>query len=153
MPYSDTSVRVENATDVVFDSVTVGGFDHRGDNYQDYGRLDPHTSSTYRRFDRAYSYGHIRVQTGGRPLDLRPVDYVGEDPLAGGRYTYRLTIATAFNGRPQLNLEFVTDRSLKKDLGRILKVFLAIVIALALFVRFVLVPARERHRLRRIHTG
>jgi hypothetical protein len=64
-----------------------------------------------------------------------------EQPLSRGRFTYRLTVGTAFNGQSYLNLEFVTDRSLDKDVATIVLAFVGI--ALGLFVWYV-VSARDK---------
>jgi hypothetical protein len=138
--YSDASVRVENASDVVFDGVIVGFLYEQG-NYREYGRIEPHSVSAYRTFRHAYSYGHITVQTGGRTLTLQPIDWVGELPLSPGRYTYRVTVGTGLDGHPDLNVEFVTDRSLG---GLVPSIILAVLaISSGLIVRYVVVSARK----------
>ena len=79
-------VRVVNATGADFDDVAVG-FD---DPPVSYGPVADGAASAYRAFGVAYSYGYVRAETEAGELVLQPIDFVGEAPLAPGRYTFRL---------------------------------------------------------------
>lgn len=94
-------LRVENATAVDFTSVSVGFTGEA----TDYGAVRAGRASEYRAFGTAYTYGALAVRAAdGRLYDLVPYDFVGEEPLAPGRYTYRLRVE---GGR--LLLEFEQD--------------------------------------------
>ena len=44
-------------------------------------------------YKRQYRYGHVSVSTQTGPLEIFPIDYVGESPLGAGNYTYVLTVS------------------------------------------------------------
>ena len=99
---TDVLLRVENETAVDFSSVSVG-FTGEATTY---GAVRAGRTSEYRAFETAYRYGGIGVRTAdGGAYSLVPYDFVGEEPLAPGRYTYRLDIEE--NGL--IRLEFEQD--------------------------------------------
>ena len=67
--------------------------------------LAPGASSAFERHDGAYSYGALAVTMNGTVRRLQPIDYVGESPLAAGRYTYVLSTSTHFPDGIELQLE------------------------------------------------
>lgn len=48
--------------------------------------------SEYQRVESAYRYGYVEIEVSGQSYHLQPIDYVGEEPLESGRYTYKLGI-------------------------------------------------------------
>lgn len=84
-------VRVLNASALDFYAVevTFTGPPH------DLGPVAASDASAYEPFDTAYRYGYVRVETEAGERVLQPIDYVGEEPLAPGRYTFRLGIDDA----------------------------------------------------------
>lgn len=83
------NVRVRNASAADFDRVVVV-FPKQHE--VDYGRLPKGEVSQLRTTAQAYRYAGIRVTIGQRELALTPIDYVGEQPLVPGRYTYVLGV-------------------------------------------------------------
>lgn len=81
-------LRVANASDVDFESVLLKfpGVE------ADYGAVAAGEVTAYRDMNGAYHYGLIEVVTDGDTLRLVPIDYVGEEPLAAGRYTFVLDV-------------------------------------------------------------
>lgn len=97
-------VRVRNAGAVDFDEVRVF-FPDRPDEAVSYGPVKKGAVSDYKSVGRAYRYAHIEAVAGGRQFVLRPMDYVGEEELPPGRFTYvlrteadRLSIALERDG-------------------------------------------------------
>lgn len=78
-------IRVRNASTVDFDRVVVDFPDRAR---VDYGRVVKGADSEFQRTARAYRYAGIRITASGREWALSPIDYVGEQPLSAGRYTY-----------------------------------------------------------------
>ncbi|MGB5645754.1 hypothetical protein [Muriicola sp.] len=93
------NIRINNKSSLVFDEVLVGDEDHI------YEALDPDTYSEYKEFETAYSYAYIRITSGEEVYVLQPIDFVGEEILPIGLYTYELDIDT----EGQVTLEFSID--------------------------------------------
>ncbi len=91
------NIRVYNASNIDFAQVTIRFPDH----VETYGPLMQGTHSEYRPTPMAYRYAHIEISAGDANYTLQPIDYVGETPLAPGRYTYRLSV---MQGRLALEL-------------------------------------------------
>jgi hypothetical protein len=94
-------IRVENASAAVMEAVRVAF----PDEWQEYGTLAPGEASGYRTVALAYRIATVEATVGGELHRLQVIDFVGETPLSGGRYTYRLDL---FEGA-SLTLELVRD--------------------------------------------
>jgi hypothetical protein len=68
----------------------------------DFGALGIDEHSEYREVPVAYRFAEIEASGPAGSYTLRPYDYVGEEPLAEGRYTYHLGLA---QGRLTIELE------------------------------------------------
>lgn len=93
-------MRVGNRSEVDFDRVVVKFPSQE----EDYGRVRAGAQADYRQIAKAYRYAHIEVTIKGTTVALRPMDYVGEEPLAPGDYTYALSYDPAAGGQLQLAL-------------------------------------------------
>jgi len=82
-------IRIKNASDIDFDRVRVV-FPERDE--ADYGAVAKGRFSAFRDTRHAYRYAQVHVKAGDRDISLEPIDYVGEQELAPGRYTYVLRI-------------------------------------------------------------
>jgi hypothetical protein len=101
------AVRIENATDKVFESVVIGFPSQR----EDYGSIPAGEASVYRSVARAYRYAYAEIKIDGETLVLRPIDYVGESLLRPGRYTYRITLNPKSTSRDnRIFLDLVVDK-------------------------------------------
>ena len=58
----------------------------------EFDRIAPGEVTDYRSANGAYSYGYLDVLVDGVRRTLQPIDYVGEEPLDGGEYTFVITI-------------------------------------------------------------
>jgi hypothetical protein len=83
----EVRIRVENASALDFTS-TIVGFPQQT---EDYGAVGAGQASEYRTIGQAYRYAYFEVAAGGRRYVLQPIDYVGEELLEEGSYTYQLT--------------------------------------------------------------
>ena len=83
---SAVRLRVENASAVDFSSVVLG----LPSETVSYGAVGAGRASDYRDVGAAYRYSAATVEAGGETYQVVPFDYVGETPLAPGRYTYVL---------------------------------------------------------------
>lgn len=85
------SIRIKNASDVDLDEVYVF-FPDQPSQAVHYGAIKKGTVSDYRSTARAYRFAHVEVKMGNQMLVLRPIDYVGEEPLPAGRFTYVINV-------------------------------------------------------------
>jgi hypothetical protein len=61
-------------------------------------------STAFQATSRAYRYAGLSVLAGNEELSLQPIDYMGEQELSAGRYTYSLGVD---NGQLTVQLEAV----------------------------------------------
>ncbi len=94
-------IRISNGSDVDFDRVRVHFPDQRE---VDYGPVPKGGVTAFQAIGRAYRYAGVTVKAGKQELSLQPIDYMGEQELTAGRYTYSLGVD---NGRLTLKLEKV----------------------------------------------
>ena len=100
---SGVEVRVANRSDRDFDQVDVTF----GSQKVSYGPVAKGEASEYKEAqEEAYRYALVVVTAGGETFRFQPIDFVGETPLAPGRYTYALNIDP--NDR-QLTIELIED--------------------------------------------
>jgi len=97
-------VRVFNSSPQLLKNVKVN-FTGGG---KDYGNIDVQHASAYKDFDTAYHYGHVHAEAGGQAYELAPVDFMGETPVAGGKYTYYLDLEN-------ISGEYIFTATLQKD--------------------------------------
>lgn len=93
------NIRVKNASTLEFDEILVESEEHL------YNALSPDAYSEYQEYETAYRYAYIRVSSGEEEFVLQPIDFVGEEILPVGLYTYELSI----DQEGRLTLNFVID--------------------------------------------
>jgi hypothetical protein len=92
------AVRMENASKVAFDEATL----YTLDGPLTYTDLDTGVTTPYVNVTGAYRIATTQVLIGDDTLGLQVIDYVGEDPLPEGRYTYVLTVSGLGTAAPDL---------------------------------------------------
>ena len=96
-------IRVANRSDRNFDQVDVTF----GSKKVSYGPVAQGATSEYKEAkEEAYRYALVVVTAGGEEFRFQPIDFVGETPLAPGRYTYALNIDP--NDR-QVTIDLIED--------------------------------------------
>ena len=94
-------IRIKNASNLNFDRVRV----YLPDEPEvDYGPVSKGDVTAFRPTSRAYRYAGFSVNVGMQELSLHPIDYMGEQELPAGRYTFVLEVD---NGRLTAQLEKV----------------------------------------------
>lgn len=101
-----TYLRIHNLTGADLDEVRVEqpgtpGGSGTGEKI-DFGQVMADSHTEYRELRAVFRFAHIEARGPGVEFVLRPYDYVGEEPLPQGRYTYRLG---SRQGRLTLDLE------------------------------------------------
>lgn len=90
-----TEVRVENQSSLTFTDVEY----YAGNNLATHPSLEPGRSTPYVTAEIAYGYTTVQVVVEGDTLRMQVIDYFGESPLDGGRYTYVLSVDGPVGGR------------------------------------------------------
>ena len=103
-------IRVRNESPVDFEHVTVQ-FPQTGEPV-DFGAVRRGGSSGFHNVALAYRYAPVQVKAGERELVFQPIDYVGEQELDAGRYTYVLGVDS---GVLTIELERDSGSSLRGD--------------------------------------
>lgn len=96
----EVQLRVRNTSPYTYDSVLVNTTG--GENT--YGTITPGAVSDYKTFDFAYSYTQITLSIYSVPYSLIPIDYVGEQKLKGGKYTYEVSVYDTSSHQLLINL-------------------------------------------------
>ena len=84
----DTLIRLENASAFELTNVTFSS----GHDPIDYDRIAPGSRTEYVEVERSYSYGYLKVTADGGEYTIQPVDYVGEEEIGPGRFTFRIVL-------------------------------------------------------------
>jgi len=103
LPNRETELRISNNSNSSFDSVIVNSPDGK----QVYYNVTAGSSSGYKAFDFLYSYAYIEVHFNNQMLKLQPIDYVGEEKLKAGKYSYKIGIVSG--NQSYLSLECKKD--------------------------------------------
>ena len=93
------NIRIKNSSALTFDRVVVESEDHI------YENIGADSFSDYQEYETAYSFNYIEITSGEETYVLQPIDFVGEEELPIGLYTYDLQI----DQEGQVSLEFRID--------------------------------------------
>jgi hypothetical protein len=105
-------IRVSNDGTATLHDVVVKFPGGEGSSGQDegYGDIAAGEMSEYRRIGLAYGYAYVAAVVDGEKRVLQPIDYVGEEPLAPGDYTYVLRGTPGASGeKGGIDLELRSD--------------------------------------------
>jgi hypothetical protein len=102
---TDIQIRIENTSSYEMENIKVISF---GEEYL-FGDLAPGAISDYQIFSQAYSYAYIEVFIDGKMYALQPIDFVGEEELDGGQYTYILDANDSGGTFSRLRFSFRED--------------------------------------------
>ena len=76
---------------------------------QNYGSVQSNTFSEYKSFDLAYRYAFVELKIDSDTFTLQPIDYVGEEPLESGNYTYVIDASEEGGKYERLSLVLLQD--------------------------------------------
>jgi hypothetical protein len=83
-----TNIRIKNISKYDFCNVTI----NPNIDLANYGIIKSRESTCYITFDKAYKYAYIRLNIGNKEFILQPIDYVGEQELGVGNFTYSIDV-------------------------------------------------------------
>jgi len=98
-------IKIRNNSPYVFQNVKVS----TGGGIGDYGIVRPHRESGYEAFDFAYRYAFVSVTIAGKDFTIQPIDYVGEEKLEEGRYTYIIHVNENGDQNTRLSMDLRYD--------------------------------------------
>lgn len=84
-----SQIRLENASAYTLSDVTFSA----GHEPLHFASLAPGERTAYVTVERAYRYGYLEVVVEGERQVLQPIDYVGEEPIGEGHFTFRIAIS------------------------------------------------------------
>lgn len=79
-------IRVHNTSTYAYSELEVGPYQ--------IGDLAPDEYTEYLDFGTAYDYNYVRLTIDANEFVIQPVDYVGEEPLGEGFFTYELRVVS-----------------------------------------------------------
>ena len=97
---NEVQIRVRNSSSYTYDNVVVNT--SGGENT--YSTIPAGAVSDYKTFDFAYSYTQITLNISSIPYSLIPIDYVGEQKLKSGKYTYEVSVYDTTSHQLLINL-------------------------------------------------
>lgn len=101
----EVNIRIINSTDHAFQSVYVNSLG--GENF--YGDIPSGDSTAYAHYWFAYRFATVELLINHDTLRLEPINYVGEQTLKEGSYTYQLDLIHSPQGDSVLTLELIKD--------------------------------------------
>jgi hypothetical protein len=96
-----TNIRIKNNSKYDFCNVVVNPFSEP----VNCGIVKKGEMTCYRSFDTAYNYAYIQIFIDDKEFKLQPIDYVGEQPLGIGNFTYILDISDYSAGKVSITLQ------------------------------------------------
>lgn len=97
-------IRIENTSSHTYKDVVA-----KMDEDHSYGTLKSGEKSAYQEFSRAYRYAYVELKIDGQLYVLQPFDFVGEEELKDGKYTYQISAEKLSSQYGTLNLTFKED--------------------------------------------
>lgn len=79
---TEANIRIKNTSSENYQNVSVLTFSLEN--------LESGDLSEYRQFERAYRIAMVSLEIDGENFDLQIIDFVGEEPLESGNYTYEI---------------------------------------------------------------
>lgn len=102
---SELRIRLSNASKFNFQNITI----NTSTGNVNFENLSPGENTTYKIFERAYSYAFVELQIEGKTYRIQPYDYVGETPLEKGNYTYQITVNDSQEQYGRLSLTLIEN--------------------------------------------
>jgi hypothetical protein len=82
-----TNIRLKNVSNYDFCNVVIGASE-----MVNFGIVKSGQSTCYVSFDEAYRYSYVQLFIDGKEFKIQPVDFVGEEALGEGYFTYSIGV-------------------------------------------------------------
>ena len=100
-----SEIRLSNSSQHNFKNVII----NTGTGEVDFGDLISGKQTEYRKFNKAYRYAFVKLEIDGKIYIIQPIDYVGENVLNDGRYTYQISFNENQGQYSSLNLKLIEE--------------------------------------------
>jgi hypothetical protein len=101
----EVSIRLSNVSEFNFENIVVDTSTGR----VSFENIASGEQTDYKTFQKAYRYAFVQLEIKGKTYTLQPIDYVGEESLKMGNYTYEIDADTTKEQYTSLSLKLVKD--------------------------------------------
>ena len=101
----EVSIRLSNVSEFNFENIVVDTSTGR----VSFENIASGEQTDYKTFQKAYRYAFVQLEIKGKTYTLQPIDYVGEETLKMGNYTYEIDADTTKEQYTSLSLKLVKD--------------------------------------------
>lgn len=98
-------IRVTNVSQFNYQNIIV----NTSGGEQNFGDIDAGQTSLYKTFDFAYRFAYVELQIDDETFIFQPIDYIDENLLTSGNYTYEISLIDSSDPLSGLNLNLLTD--------------------------------------------
>jgi len=98
---SKTTIRIKNNSKYNFCNLVVDPYSGS----INCGILKKGEMTCYRSVDIAYNYAYVQLFIGDKEFKLQPIDYVGEQPLGIGKFTYLIDVVDYDTGKLSITVQ------------------------------------------------
>lgn len=102
---TDVNIRIENNSIYNYENIKVQG----GITDHTYENLAPGENSIYKTYEYAYSYAFVEIDIEGSTYTIQPIDFIGEERLDPGNYTYIISASESEVQFDKLSIELRKD--------------------------------------------
>tara|TARA_R110001632_G_scaffold114733_4_gene226147 strand:- start:11736 stop:12113 length:378 start_codon:yes stop_codon:yes gene_type:complete len=102
---TEVRIRLSNVSQYNFNNITI----NTSNGNVAFENILSGESSAYKEFGFAYRYAFVELEIDGETFTLQPIDYVGENRLPRGNYTYQINVDDSQGFSGTLSLTLVED--------------------------------------------
>ena len=102
---TEVNIRLSNVSAFNFESIVV----NTSTGLVNFENIGSGEKTTYKTFEKAYRYAFVELEIEGETYTLQPFDYVGEELLKNGNYTYQIDADISQDQYGSLSLTLVKD--------------------------------------------
>lgn len=102
---TEVNIRLSNVSQFDYENIVV----NTSSGNVNFENIDSGQTTDYKLFQKAYRYAFIQLEINGETYTLQPIDYVGEEPLKNGNYTYQIDANESQDQYGRLSLLLVKE--------------------------------------------
>ncbi|MEP0985737.1 hypothetical protein [Ekhidna sp.] len=101
----DLLIRIQNGSAVIYSDIVVNADGVE----KHFGSLNAFQYSSYKSFEYAYRYAFVELKINGQTFTIQPFDYVGEEVIEEGKFTYIINTTNNNDRYSKLTIEMKED--------------------------------------------